>query len=103
MIATQDLAPGQEGSEEISSDAPGTEIPHDAPEPPSQDVPARSRILEQETTPAQKPPWPEEDSGGGNWSLTTQESSGSGSGGNFSEAFNVKHLIYFENSSQNNG
>lgn len=58
--------------------------------------------------PQQKPPWPLEDSGGGN-SSNNVDKEGSGDKQRspqtqpFSEAFNLKHLFYFENSSQNDG
>lgn len=61
-----------------------------------EDIKSATSPEEEQQSPREKPPWPE-DSGG---NVTSSQNAPDN---NFSQAFNLKHLIYFENASQNNG
>lgn len=114
VIATEDVAAIGELQDEQHSPDDNSELTLDtleSPPPPAEvnSDETRSRIEEQQMPP-EKPPWTEEvdDDDGGNVTAPVDAQSQkkrapSETGDNFSEAFNLKHLIYFENSSQNNG
>lgn len=101
MIATDDIAGNVnlDQTEEVTSPPETQEAESDAV---TATEGTRSRLEEE---PPQKPPW-NFDTGGNSTDQVDGPSSGDHPAGvinNFSEAFNVKHLIYFENSSQNDG
>lgn len=101
VIATDDIAGNVnlDQTEEVTSPPETQEAESDAV---TATEGTRSRLEEE---PPQKPPW-NFDTGGNSTDQVDGPSSGDHPAGvinNFSEAFNVKHLIYFENSSQNDG
>lgn len=100
VIATPDIATPTDADH--SQRQGPSEANDQSPEEP--DKPQIEEDNEQRAPP-QKPPWKDDEDSGGVGVSTGNSTDGAGDSlsSNFSEAFNLKHLIYFENSSQNEG
>lgn len=96
VIATEDVAaaaemPASDSDQESQNTDNNAELQ-------AKSAPEETQSLDEEQqSPQEKPPWSEDS--GGNATAPQQHPPEN----NFSQAFNLKHLIYFENASQNNG